>query len=723
MKSSNTNKSSLGPRCPVINKRWKVGLLGAGYICDWHAKSLRGMEDVELVAVCDRARDKAALAAAKYGIPDVYASLEEMLESPLDAVHVLLPPDLHFDAARVILASGRHVFIEKPMALSAAQCDELDAMAASRGLRLAVNHNFLFLPAYEKLRREARDGTLGKPTRISINWLFPFALVKTGPFNNWILRKPENMFLELGPHLIAFMIDLMGPLDRLLVDVAHPLDLPGGNRVYRYWRVMGDRDGTTVDLTLSILPGFGDRSITVYAHGANARCDYGRNVYYRDEPTRYDSRTDDVLSMLRVAAQIAVMSCMNFFKATAGTLLKKPSANPYGECIERSIRAFYRPDTEPPDERLTGRFGAEVVRSCEAIVQQPPYEPAENAQAEWTVKPPLRTPTVLVIGGTGFIGKYLVKVLVARGYGVRVVTRGMSAGQLALAGLPVELVAGELTDPLFIDDALAGISVVFHLAKAAGSNWADYYRDDVLVTRNIAERALAKGIKRFIYTGTIDSYYSADANSVITGDTPLDPQIEKRNHYGRSKAACEALLMDLHRQRDFPLVIVRPGIVVGKEFTPAHWGVGMFKSPTSVQFWGSGDSKLPLVLVEDVAEALVLAMEKEGIEGQTFIATDEPLLTARDYAEIVSRESGTRVRALPTPIWKFYLGDLVKEAAKHAIKHPNRRVPSYRDWDSRSHRARYDNTKTRQVLGWQPAATRESLIERGIAASVREFMR
>src|SRR3954471_20369878 len=320
MKSSNTSKASMTARHSVAGKRWKVGLLGAGYICDAHAKSLRGIEDVELVAVCDRARDKAAAAAAKHGIPEVYTSLEEMLQSPLDAVHVLLPPDLHFDAARVILASGRHVFIEKPMALSAAQCDELEAMAASRGLRLAVKHNFLFLPAHEKLRREARDRALGKPTRISINWLFPFALVKSGPFNNWILRKPENMFLELGPHLIAFMIDLIGPLERLAADVGHPLDLPGGNRVYRYWRVLGDKDGTAVDLTLSILPGFGDRSVAVYAHGATARCDYGRDIYVRDEATRYDLLADNLLSTLRLAGQTAVMSCANFFKAAAGTL-------------------------------------------------------------------------------------------------------------------------------------------------------------------------------------------------------------------------------------------------------------------------------------------------------------------------------------------------------------------------------------------------------------------
>ena len=57
------------------------------------------------------------------------------------------------------------------------------------------------------------------------------------------------------------------------------------------------------------------------------------------------------------------------------------------------------------------------------------------------------------------------------------------------------------------------------------------------------------------------------------------------------------------------------------------------------------------------------------------------------------------------------------------MRHPNRRRPTYRDWDSRSHRARYDNSKAKDVLGWRPAATREALIERGIVAAVREAIR
>ena len=81
------------------------------------------------------------------------------------------------------------------------------------------------------------------------------------------------------------------------------------------------------------------------------------------------------------------------------------------------------------------------------------------------------------------------------------------------------------------------------------------------------------------------------------------------------------------------------------------------------------------------------------------------------------------MRAEATPIWKFYVRELVKESVKHLIRHPNRKIPSYRDWDSRSQRARYDSSKARDVLGWRPAGTREALIQRGVVDSVRDFMR
>ncbi|MGH8552787.1 MAG: Gfo/Idh/MocA family protein, partial [Methylococcales bacterium] len=228
--------------------RWKVGLLGAGFICDAHAKALKCRSDIEIVAVCDHARDKAKEASIKFGIRQVYSSLDDMLNAGVDVVHVLLPPDKHIDAARRILESGRHVFVEKPMGLVSAECQALVDLAKQKRLKLGVNHNFLFLPSSEKLRRHATDGTLGKLGQVTISWMHPLGLIQFGPFDNWMLREPKNLFFELGPHLVAFMLDLVGPLEQIQTSVSRPIDLPGGGRVYRRWHVHGLKGQTAIDL-------------------------------------------------------------------------------------------------------------------------------------------------------------------------------------------------------------------------------------------------------------------------------------------------------------------------------------------------------------------------------------------------------------------------------------------------------------------------------------------
>ena len=700
-------------------KRWKVGLLGAGYISDAHARSLAMRRDVELLAVCDASRERASQLARRYGIPNAHASLDAMLASDVQAVHVLVPPDRHAEAVRRVLESGRHVLVEKPMAVRGEDCEALADLASARRLGLGVNHNFLFVPAYERLRRDAADGTLGTLDQVTVSWMFPLGLLQSGPSSSWMLREPGNLFVEIGAHLMAFVLDLVGSLDEVQASASNPIDLPGGARVYRRWRLHALSGKTAVDVVLSVANGPSERSITVRGHGALATCHFDRNLYYRHEPIGY-GLFDNVSSALSVAAQVAAGATRNFVSAAAGTLAKSPRADLFVDSIARSVGRFYETFAGHVDSRLSGSFGAEVILECERVVEAAGVGPASAGAA---VLPPRRAPSVLVLGGTGFIGRHLVRALADRGFGVRVCTRNAGTARAALAGMPADIVQGDPSDAGYLDAALEGIEAVYHLAKAEGKTWEDYCRQDVQVARLVAERALEKGIRRFIYTGTIDSYFSGNRRDSITSDSPLDPLIERRNLYARSKAACEAALMRLHRERGLPLVVLRPGIVIGKGSPHTHWGVGMFLSDTRVRLWGRARHPLPFVLVDDVVEALVLALEKPGIEGQAFLVTDDPLLSGRDYVEAVSAACGVRLRARPTPIWGFFLEDLVKQLAKHAIGHPARRRPSYRDWASRAHRARYDSSKTQQVLGWRPAGTRKALVERGVVAAVRETLR
>jgi nucleoside-diphosphate-sugar epimerase len=178
----------------------------------------------------------------------------------------------------------------------------------------------------------------------------------------------------------------------------------------------------------------------------------------------------------------------------------------------------------------------------------------------------------------------------------------------------------------------------------------------------------------------------------------------------------------MHRERGLPLVIVRPGIVIGRGGSPFHWGVGMWWNDAVCEIWGEGKNSLALVLVEDVAAGLIAAMKTPGIEGRSFNLVGEPLLTAQEYLDELDRAGGIRIQRFATPIARFYLKDMMKWVVKVAVRHPDRRMPSYRDWESRTGRAVFECSAAKMVLGWKPIQDREELVRLGIVEPFREFM-
>ncbi len=157
--------------CGKRRAKRRVGLWARGILPTGTRRGFARWQNVELVAVCDQALARAQALAGKFGVAQAYGSLEAMLAAEkLDAVHVLLPPDRHFAAARTALEAGVNVFLEKPMCDRAADCEALVRLAAERGVRLGVGHNFLFSEPYEQLRRDLRSGVLGRIDDVMITW-------------------------------------------------------------------------------------------------------------------------------------------------------------------------------------------------------------------------------------------------------------------------------------------------------------------------------------------------------------------------------------------------------------------------------------------------------------------------------------------------------------------------------------------------------------------------
>ena len=216
----------------------RVALLGAGYISSWHADAVRSIPGLKLVAVCDRSEAAARKLASTYGI-DWHSDLDKLIASgTCDAVHVLTPPPLHRDLAVRCLDGGLHVLVEKPVTLSVADLDAISAAAARNDRMLGVCHNFLGLPAWQRLRRVADAGEQGLISSLQVNWSFPLPPLRSGPYGIWLMRETRNLLLELGPHPFAFAADLFGPLKIEHVSLGQWIEVPGGESRPQSWRIL-----------------------------------------------------------------------------------------------------------------------------------------------------------------------------------------------------------------------------------------------------------------------------------------------------------------------------------------------------------------------------------------------------------------------------------------------------------------------------------------------------
>jgi predicted dehydrogenase/nucleoside-diphosphate-sugar epimerase len=708
-------------------KTRRVALLGAGYIADWHAQCLRTVPGVELVAVCDLALGKAQALAAKFGIPQVYGSLAELLAAEhtdkvkLDAVHLLTPPDRHFEAARRVLEAGVDVFLEKPMCDQPADGDELVRIAAAHSRRLGVGHNFLFSPIYEQLRQDLRSGLLGAIDNLVITWHRPLPQAQFGPFDTWMLRDPRNILIEIGSHSVAALLDLIGQPELLAVHPSNPIHLPTGRTFYRRWRANASHGNAAVELRFSFVPGFSE--FTIHARGslAAATVDFERNTYTLQHHRPSDPDFDAYAMVGSQAKALKLQARRTLANYILSKLKLRNRGNPYGESIARAMDAFYAPDSL--DERLSGARAANVIRICQQMGVRANLPAALTTP--WLRPTPSHSstpPRILVLGGTGFIGRELVRQLVDSGHPVRLLAR-------SLASIPTELresgkldcQIGDIASKPDLLRAMEGIETVFHLARANVKTWADYRQFEIAATRQVGEACLEACVNRLVYTGTIDSYYAGSRAGVITEATPLDPAIARRNLYARAKAASEEILLQMHRQQQLPLVILRPGIVIGCGGSPFHWGVGMWWHDSVCQIWGEGKNKLPFVLVQDVACALVAAIQAPNLEGRSFNLVADPLLTAQEYLDELDRAGKMHIQRHAASVWRFYRSDLLKWLVKVAVRHPERRFPSYLDWESRTQKAHFDCTVTRAVLGWKPVSDRAEFIRLGIEEPLREF--
>jgi UDP-glucose 4-epimerase len=290
---------------------------------------------------------------------------------------------------------------------------------------------------------------------------------------------------------------------------------------------------------------------------------------------------------------------------------------------------------------------------------------------------------ILVTGGAGFVGATLVRRLVASGYRVRVFDNLSSGDEAHLAGVDAELVKGDIRDADALDDALAGMDAVIHLA-AAGSvvgsiqDPVGNFESNVLGTFRVLDAARRAGIARTVQASTGGALIG-DATPPVSEQSlpkPLSP-------YGASKLAGEGYAHAFAKTYGLRTVAVRFGNVYGPWCARKRGVLNVYfealHDGTPLVIYGDGTASRDYVHVSDIAQALQLALEKD-VPGGT----------------VVHAASGVE-----TPL--TVLADLCRQAAGRP-DHPIEYRPA-RPGEVGRNFATYD--LARELLGYAPTVRRE----------------
>ena len=167
-------------------------------------------------------------------------------------------------------------------------------------------------------------------------------------------------------------------------------------------------------------------------------------------------------------------------------------------------------------------------------------------------------------------------------------------------------------------------------------------------------------------------------------------------------------------------MIFRPGIVVGRGGHPVPLGRGRLALRLVSRLWGDGKSALPIVLVDDCAEAMVRVRQGDGAGRAELQPGGRAAAHRQEYLDELERCAGIKVRRLPVPAWRRFVEDIAKYGLK-TIAGSERNLPSYAYYVGLSNRARYSPEKTKQRLGWRPRGELAQVVDEGIAAPVAEY--
>ena len=668
------------------NQLVKVGLVGAGYVSTYHARALRSLPFVEIVGVADSDQTRAETLAAQFQIPKVYPSLAAMAEAQPKVIHILTPPASHASLAIEAMEMGCHVFVEKPMAESAADCDRMIQCAREKNLVLSINHSARMDPIVLEALEMIRNGAVGEVKAVDFFRSSDYQAYSGGPAMPPQFRNGSYPFQDLGVHGLYLLEAFLGPIQS--ADTRYYASGTGdANLVFDEWRTMVETEKGTGQMYISwnvrpiqnelIIHGSkGVMHVDCYLQIINLRKTY-------PAPKPIQRILGGGFGALHMLSRVTI----NTLRFATKRLLPSPGIH---VSVVKFHEALHKGEAPP--------VPAEEGRRVIALLEEVSHRADDDKKVYLADANPHLQPRILVTGANGFLGKALVNRLrEEHGEPLRLLVRKPPTTPVPE---DLQLMYGDLGNPAYLDRAMEGIELVFHIGAAMSGGNFEFNAGTIWGTRNVIDACEKHGVRQLVYVSSMSvlDHAGHEAGVPVVESSPYEPFPQNRGLYTKTKLEAEKMVLQAAAEGRVHAVILRPGQIYGPgaEKTPPSGTIGIAGRWLVV---GSGEHHVPLVYIDNVVDALMLAAEKELPNGSIFQLVDPEGIRQREYVEYAVR-AGRPVRASYVPAWFLKLAgfgvETLGKLLKRAVPLTPYRVKSITPlWPC-------DCTAAHTNLGWQP---------------------
>ena len=684
----------------------KIAIVGAGNNADYHIRFSKAYPGARLVGIADLDLARAEQVAQNYGVERAFATTSEMLrETKPDVVHVVTPPTTHLAVVREVIEAGHHVLVEKPLALNLAEARTMYDLAEQHQVQICPVHNHLFDPCMKRADALVKSGSLGNVINVEsyygLNTEIP--AFRDYPSPNvlpWLYRLPGGVYQDFLPHALYPVLEYTG--SPRAISVMHratgilPQRLPDEIRIL----IDGEHAFGTVTVSFAAKPHL--HFIRVYGTKGMVEVDINTMTTTVHAVSSLPKAATKATYNLEDSIQKTRSTFSNVFQFVAGKL------KPY-QGMMALIHGFYdaiKAGGAPP---VTKARALDVIEAMDIVFSQMQYEPLKHDR----ILPAPRSQQarrVLVTGGTGFVGKAVVKRFLSEGYSVRVLARKLAKVD-ALAAAGAEIFWGDVADLKSFGEAFEGCDVIVHLAAGTSGSEKDSETGTLQGTRNLLELCRTHNHSKVIYISSCSVYGIAEhhGTTAISETSPVERFPERRGAYSASKQEAERMVSEYQRASGAPIVILRPGTIYGpggQIYTPLMG----FSIGSRYIVIGNGKFVLPLVYVDNVVDSIVHCATRPDANGEIFNVLDPEPLTKREYMDRVVKRVDRNARTFYLPFSILYGITWMQELAFRMMG--RRPVLSLYRLTSSQKPVVYDGTKIATKVQWiAPVATQIALDE------------